>query len=198
MFQNRGFEGRVFEMSLERIREIVLEACRNDTRKKEPMWWWDSHISKVREYALELAKEEGADAEIVEISVLLHDITKVRGEDIKMHHESGQREAERIMKEMGYEQDKIERVKHCIFSHRATQKIPRETIEAQCLADADAMSHFDIIDDLFYTAYVTEGLNTYEAKEWVRGKLERSWNKMAPKARGMAKQKYEASMLLLK
>jgi len=126
-----------------------------------------------------------ADEEIVEISALLHDITRLSG-DHKNHHISGQLEAEKILKEFNYPQNKIEKVKHCIHAHRGSKEIKRETIEADIVASADAMAHISQVSIFFY-----------KEKKWIKEKIERSWKKLMPEAKSMMLKKYEAIKLFL-
>ena len=96
-----------------------------------------------------------------------------------------------------YPQDKIEQVKHCILSHRGSKVTQRLTKEALCVADADSMAHFDSISSLFYLAFFSHKMSIDKANNWLMQKLERSWNKLSPKAKEIIKDKYKASKLLL-
>lgn len=174
---------------IEKIKNIVKKECENS-------WSWDYHMIPAVKYAKLLAKKLGADEEIVEISAWLHDITRLKG-DPENHHISGPIEAEKILKGMDYPQERIDRVKHCIHAHRGSQSIKRETLEAECVASADAMAHFDNVPALLYVAFTKKQMNIEEGRKWARNKLERSWNKLIPEAKGMVRQKYESVKLLL-
>ena len=175
---------------IEKIKNIVKKECEKDN------WSWDYHMVSVVKYANQLAEKLGADKEIVEISAWLHDITRLKG-DPENHHISGHIEAEKILRELGYPQAKIDKVKHCINAHRGSQSIKRETIEAECVASADAMSHFDNVPALLYVAFVKKQMNIEEGKTWMRNKLERSWKKLIPEAKEIVSPKYESVKLLL-
>lgn len=177
---------------VEKVEKYIVEECEKG-KKGETL----AHIISVVKYAKQLAKEREADMELVEISAWLHDIGRVYG-DAENHHLSGCNYAEKFLLEQGYPLERIDRVKHCILSHRGSKNISRETVEAECVADADAISHFDNIFSLFNLALVKRKLNVVDAKTFVRDKLERSWNKLTPKAKEIIKSKYEAAMLLLK
>ncbi|MEW5955966.1 MAG: HD domain-containing protein [Candidatus Micrarchaeota archaeon] len=154
------------------------------------------HVNKVTSNALALARKVGADEEIVELAALLHDLTRIRSHGhADDHHVTGAVEAERILRELGYPEDRVARVKHCVEAHRGSQKIPRKTKEAGCVASADALSHFDSVGYLLNIAY-GKGMNAIEANKWLLDKLERGWNKMIPEAKEMARPKYEAAKLL--
>jgi putative nucleotidyltransferase with HDIG domain len=176
---------------IDKIKEIVHKECKKDNLS------WDYHIVSVVNYAKMLAKKLGADKEIVEISAWLHDITRLQG-DPENHHISGPIEAEKILRKLKYPQDKIDKIKHCINAHRGSQDIKRETIEAECVASADAMAHFDNVAATLYLAYGLKKMNIEDGKRWVMDKLERSWKKMIPEAKEIILPKYEAAKIILK
>ena len=180
------------------VRSLVEEACRRPTN---PFGYgiWQHHILSVVRYAKLLAEERGADEEIVELAALLHDYASItRGlSAFAQHHLLGAEEAERILSNLNYPTDRIQRVKECILSHRGSTPPEPATIEAQCVADADALSHFDSLSSLFHYAYRVVEMREDEAVEWIRAKLERSWRKLSPEAKALARAKYEACRLLL-
>jgi len=150
----------------------------------------------VLKYSRILAKKLNADLEIVEIAALLHDIGLISGLR-ENHHITGSEIAEKKLKELGYDEDKIKKVKHCIFSHRGSRDIFRESVEAQIIADADSMCHFDDIKGLFYVCYGVSKLNQNEAGKKVYEKLINSYNKLSDEAKEIVKPKFEAAKLLL-
>jgi len=157
---------------------------------------YNTHVVFVVEYAKELAKKLNANEEIVEISAWMHDLYNIE-DDNENHHIDGANYAEKYLTELGYDPEKIAQVKHCIYAHRGSQRIPRETIEAECLASADAMAHFKNISDMFYFVYVDLGKSAEEGKQMLRDKLERSFRKMIPEAQDIVREKYNAAMVLL-
>jgi len=176
---------------INKIKEIVKKECEEDNCN------WNYHIQTVVKYANLLAEKLGADKEIVEISAWLHDITRLKG-DKENHHITGPIEAEKILRKLKYPQTKIDKVKHCINAHRGSQDIKRETIEAECVASADAMAHFDNVAATLYLAYGLKKMNVEDGKRWVMEKLERSWKKMIPEAKEIILPKYEAAKIILK
>jgi uncharacterized protein len=135
-----------------------------------------------------------ADEEIVEIAALLHDIAGIKDRDnYENHHLLGAEEAEKILKGFNYPQEKIEKIKHCILTHRGSKSIKRETLEAECVASADAMAHFDTIPALLHFVFVRLGMDVDEGTKWLRDKLDRSWTKLIPEAKEIVKDKYEAT-----
>jgi uncharacterized protein len=155
------------------IQEYVKSECGKDTNTFG-MNAYTGHFLSVVKYAKLLAEETGADMEIVELSAWLHDIGSIIMGDSDNHHIIGSEHAEELLKKYNYPQDRIDRIKHCILAHRGSKDVPRETIEAECIADADALSHFDNLNSLFYLALVARKLEPDEAKIFVREKLKRS------------------------
>jgi uncharacterized protein len=155
------------------------------------------HFVPMVRYAEELAEELGADKEIVSISAWLHDIGSVMygRED---HHITGARIAEEKLRELGYPEEKIERVKNCILNHRGSQENNPTTLEEKIISDADALSNFDNIPGIFKAAFVYENLDQKEAGEAVRRKLENKWNQLHfDNSKRIIRPKYEAMMTIL-
>lgn len=182
---------------VEKITKIVEEEC-----KKETNFFgygiWEYHITSIVKYAKILAKEFECDEEIVKIAALLHDYASIKDYNMyEEHHIHGAKEAEKILKGFKYPQNKIEMVKECIFAHRGSKVMTKTSKEAICIADADAMSHFDYIGSMFYLAFFSHKMDVKEANVWLKGKLNRSWNKLSDKGKELIKPKYDAIMLLL-
>ncbi|MEK6820399.1 MAG: metal-dependent phosphohydrolase, partial [Nanoarchaeota archaeon] len=83
-----------------------------------------------------------------------------------------------------YPQDKIEQVKYCILSHRSSKNIKRETKEAQILADADTISHFDNVEGILKRVFKNDKARTL-------AKLERGYNKLSDDEKTLVKDKLE-------
>ena len=90
--------------------------------------------------------------------------------------------AEEILKKYNSQSDKIELVKLCMLNHRGSVLKEKTTIEEICVADADAISHYDTLPSLLYLAFVRRNLNLDDGVEFVRNKLERSYNKISKKS----------------
>lgn len=181
---------------VKKVEKIVEEECKKPANIFGYSFW-TYHILSVVKYSVMLAKRLGADKEVVELAALLHDIGVIEG-DKANHHISGTKEAEEILRRFNYPKEKIEKIKHCIFAHRSSKSIKRKTIEAECIASADAMAHFDEIPQLFESAFIRFKMNPEEGKQWILDKLERDWKKLVPGTRETIKKKYEAIKLILK
>ncbi len=163
------------------------------------------HILPVVNNSILLAKKLKANEEVVEISAYLHDITNsMKREDVKEyvlkndHHITGAKEAVRILREIGYDEEFIKKVEHCVLAHRGRSNIEPETKEAEIVACADAMSHFDTFLELVPLFSRTAG--SFEAGIIkLDEKIERDWNKKLriPETKEIVKEKYKAIKLLL-
>jgi len=98
---------------------------------------------------------------------------------------------------LGYPQDKIDKVKHSIATHRASVPSERRSAEAECLANADAMTHFEQLPSLLYLAFNQHKMGIDEGSNWVKEKLHRSWKKLAPQVQELIKEKYDAALEIL-
>lgn len=183
-------------MIVETIQKFVKEECEKPTSKYGSELY-EAHFVPMVAYAQQLAKEKGADVELISIAAWLHDIGSIiYGR--KDHHITGTEIAEEKLKELNYPQEKIELIKKCILHHRGSVESKRETIEEQIIAEADALSNFDNISGIFKAAFTFEHLTQKEAQKAVREKLQRKYNQLRFKESiDLIKPKYEAAMLLL-
>jgi uncharacterized protein len=182
---------------VQEVARIVEAACAKDTNVFG-YGIWTHHITQVARQGRRLAEQFQADPEIVEIAALLHDYAGIKDERlIPDHHLHGLIEAERILSQLGYPNEKIEAVKHCIAVHRASIPGEKNSAEAKCLANADAMAHLEQIPSILYYVFVQRGMGIDEGTLWVRHKLERTWNKLNPQIQEMMQEKYEAALKIL-
>lgn len=73
----------------------------------------------------------------------------------------------------------------------------KNTLEELCVADADAISHFDSVPSLLYLAYVQKEMGMEEGKEFVKAKLARSFQKLSAESRKYYQNKFEKVMEVL-
>ncbi len=160
---------------------------------------WDHHIKLVYELAKNNAESYGADKEVVALAALLHDIASVTNKDFtEEHHIIGATIAKELLMEENYPKDKIELIQKCVFNHRGSKLMDKNTPEEICIADADAMAHFYSVPSLLSMVYREKKLSIDEGAEFVKNKLNRSYNKLSPQGKTLVKQQYEAAKLLLK
>jgi HD superfamily phosphodiesterase len=179
------------------VTQLVEKECKKDTNYYG-YTAWSEHIVSVVKYSKKLAHQMNIDEELSELAALLHDYSCIVNKDwYPEHHIHSARLAREILTKYKYPEKKICLIEQCILSHRGSKIIKRKSVEANILASADAMAHFDNIGSLFYLAFKTKGLTIDEAKEFILGKLEKSWNKLIPEARKFVSPKYDAIKLLL-
>jgi uncharacterized protein len=102
---------------------------------------WD-HTERVSKLCLRIARKEKADCEVLKLAALLHDIGREeedRSNGKVCHGEKGAELAKGILKKHGIEKKVIERVVHCIETHRFRQNRPPQSLEAKILFDADKL-----------------------------------------------------------
>lgn len=102
------------------------------------------HILRVYNLCSYLSKyEENVDEEVLSLAALLHDIARAKEDSdstrtIK-HEVLGSIMAEKILKDKGYSEEKIQKIKHCILCHRFRSGNEPKTIEGKILFDADKL-----------------------------------------------------------
>lgn len=160
--------------------------------------FWNEHIKYVVKNAIELAKRYNADIEIVELGALLHDIAMPSEiGPSEEHNVYGAKIADELLTKLNYPEDRKEKVKECVLRHRGSKELPRNTIEEQCVADADVIAHFDCIPSLFHLVYADKKMSVKDGEEFLRKKLERDYNKLSDRTREMIKYRYDNILKVL-
>ncbi len=100
------------------------------------------HTERVYHLCKKLSSEK-VDEDILLPAAILHDIARDREDNDDSgkidHAELGAEMAEKLLIEIGFEQNKIEEIKHCIHTHRFRGNKKPETFEAKILSDADKL-----------------------------------------------------------
>ena len=137
--------------------ENYMLACMDDSAHDR------EHVYRVLYNALEIAKGEAVDYDVLIAACLLHDIGRV--DQIKdptlCHAEVGSEKAYRFLLEMGMAEDFAARVRHCIITHRFRKNLQPQTLEAKILFDADKLDvtgAIGIARTLMYRGTLTEPL----------------------------------------
>lgn len=179
------------------LEEIVRNRCNSPNNIFGPTSF--IHIKSVVENSKLLAEKYGADKQVVMAAAWLHDIASVIDKNYyKDHHIYGAKMAEDILKEINFPNEKINLVKKCILNHRASVLNEKTTKEELCVADADAISHFDNVLSLAYLEYSVRKHSYEEGKEFIKNKLNRSFNKLSEESKKIYIEKYNNVMSLLK
>jgi len=115
-----------------------------------------SHVERVYNMAVRIAKEEGADLDVVKAAVLLHDIARALEDEGKIedHAKESARMAKKILKEVNFPKEKTTKAVHCIEAHRFRKGLKTESLEAKILQDADRL---DIIGAIGLARVFTRG-----------------------------------------
>lgn len=156
------------------------------------------HIEAVVKNAELLAEKYVADKEVTAIAAWLHDIASVTDYSLyEEHHIHGAEIAREILGNLGYDKGKTELVQNCIKNHRGSISGSPSTKEEICVADADAISHFDNVPSLLFLAYRTKGMDFEAGKSFVADKLKRIFAKLSDESRSFYRSKYERVMDVL-
>lgn len=157
------------------MKEKTLEHIKEEAKKYFdgacPSHDW-GHVERVRDTALNIGRKENADLLIVEVSALLHDTGRKKEEenpDKFNHAEISAEIAEEILKRYEFDKEKINRVKHCVISHRfrGNGSEPK-TIEAMVLFDADKLDCIGAIGIARAYAWAgSKGIKLYSNKDYL-------------------------------
>ena len=100
-----------------------------------------SHIERVYNLAIRIAKTENADLDVVKAAVLLHDIARAMEDEGKIddHAAEGAKMAKEILREVCFPEEKTAQVAYCIEMHRFRNGMQPESLEAKILQDADRL-----------------------------------------------------------
>ncbi|NRT72486.1 HD domain-containing protein [Clostridium beijerinckii] len=125
------------EMKHKKIIEIVQDKLTCSAHNLD-------HVFRVYNLCLLIAQhEKDIDLEILIPSALLHDIARVEESQDKTgeidHAVLGSVIAEDILRTLEYEEEKIEKIKHCIIAHRFRTGNEPNTMEAKILFDSDKL-----------------------------------------------------------
>lgn len=181
---------------LDYLQQEVYSRCKQPANKFGMGCYY--HIEAVVKNGVLLAEKYGADTEVVMIAAWLHDIASVTDYALyENHHIHGAEIAYELLSKLSYEEAKILLVQECIRNHRGSVTLKKSSIEELCVADADAISHFDSVPSLLYLAYVERQMSMEEGIVFVKGKLERSYQKLSPQSKEFYKEKYRQVMEVL-
>lgn len=181
------------QADIREIEKIIERDCQNSSFYDKNSW---THCLQTAEIARSLAMRNGGSSEIAYLGGLLHDLGSVRyGRD--NHHLTGARDAVSVLKGFGFSPLFIAKVAHCVYAHRSSTKIKPKTVEATCVAAADAINHFERVEELLEVACGILGKNGEEAREWLMDKFKKDWEKIAPGIKPLVEADYKEACLKL-
>lgn len=153
------------------------------------------HIQYVYKYVCLLSKDKDVNHEVLELSALLHDIAMTdKTLDRSKHNEYGSEIAEQLLRENGYPEDKVQFVKKCILNHSSKRAEYRTTEEEQILVNADGLSHFDSISNLYSLAHNVMELNDEDTIKFIQDKLTKDYNEISSELKHLIEDKYNKIM----
>lgn len=139
------------------------------------------HALRVWRWCEILGSGEEVDTDVLRAAALLHDIS-IPLSGRRGHHEEGARMAERLLRGIGYPEEKITAVAHVVRAHSRFGGPDPETREAEILYDADVLDFIGAtglvrgmaraLDGGNYSGDVDEAPTLFEGmKETAGGKL---------------------------
>lgn len=156
---------------------------------------YKEHIQYVYNYVCLLSQNKKVDSEVLELSALLHDIAMTDITiDRSKHNEYGAVIAEKLLRDNNYPEDKIRMVKKCILNHSSSRAKYRTLEEEMILVDADGLSHFDSIDNLYSLAHNVMKLNNNDTLVFIKEKLTKDYNEISTNLKYLIQAKYEKVM----
>ncbi len=122
------------------MKELDLESARQLYPFTDPVHGFD-HIERVYHLCQVIGTAEGADMRILLNAALLHDCdgSDPTSQNRAEHHLLSAKKAKTILKDLGWEEEDIQKVQHCIRAHRFRKSEEPQTIEAKSLFDADKL-----------------------------------------------------------
>jgi len=101
-----------------------------------------AHTERVYNLCMHIGEKENADIEILKLAALLHDVSRLDEDKVNgkiCHATEGGVRARKILEDLGVEKEKIDKIVHCIETHRfRNEKVP-ESKEAKILFDSDKL-----------------------------------------------------------
>ncbi|KUK66547.1 MAG: hypothetical protein XD85_0146 [Parcubacteria bacterium 34_609] len=153
-----------------KIIEDIKQEAKEHLIKGDSSHDW-SHIERVYNSAIKIAKEEKANLDVVKIAACLHDIG--RNEEIKSngkicHAEKGAEIAKKMLSKYDIDERLVENIIHCILSHRNRNNYKPKTIEAKIIFDADKLDSIGAVGiarDFLFAGIYNAPLYTGREKE---------------------------------
>lgn len=125
---------------------LSIEEARRFYRQDDSAHDFD-HVLRVTRTAEMLARQEGADRTVVMLAALCHDLPAPNAEPSRQaHHWAAADFAGQLLTARGLAAERVANIVHCIQAHRfRDQTVQPQTLEAQCLYDADKLDSIGAI-----------------------------------------------------
>ena len=154
------------------------------------------HVPEVERWARYMVKKyPEADEETILLSVWLHDIGHYPLPTEIDHAVRGEERARVFLKQENYPRDRMDKVLHCVRSHRCRDVIP-DSLEAKIIACIDSASH--MTDPMYLAVARDDKENKREFRAYA--KMDRDFRDLAafPEIQDELKDLYEAWKALIK
>jgi uncharacterized protein len=98
------------------------------------------HVKRVYNIAVRLGQESQADMRVLGAAALLHDVGRAYEKEKRVSHSilSGEMSVD-ILREVGYTEEEVEKVKNAIRTHRFSEGLTPTSLEGEILSDADKL-----------------------------------------------------------
>ena len=131
---------------MEKYRKIIKKAKKifEKSRNSHDI----DHTMRVYKMCMHIAKTEKCDIEILSLAAMLHDIGRIEQDESKgkiCHAEIGAKKARKIMEKYEVDGETVDKVVHCIATHRYRGNKKPESTEAKILYDADKLDSIGAI-----------------------------------------------------
>ena len=165
----------------QKARALMLEATRFEASERygtnDPVfnYRWE-HVLAVVKLARKLAKQTGADAEVVEAAAWLHDVAKQSAG--AKHPQVGAKYAREFLARTDFPPEKIEAVASAIEQHMGLwrdDEAPLENLEAAVLWDADKLSKIGLTAVFHWLGMWFAQDKTLTSKELIRRGRKPDW-----------------------
>jgi len=134
----------------------------------------ENHILPAVRIGADFARQLSADRLIVETALYLHDTGRILF-FYKYHEQVGYYLTKALLPLLGYTKEQVHAIACCVKVHSGKGIHPFDTIEAEIVANADAVAQFENFLYMFSIHFATHGRDLEKTKGWLSRKYERSW-----------------------
>lgn len=134
-------------METKELQNKIMQEAKSYFLDMPPSHNWN-HVERVYNLALEIGKKENVDLFILSLAALLHDIGRkqeLENPECLDHSEISAKLAKPILEKYNIDTNIINKVIHCISSHRFRKDKKPESKEAKVLFDADKLDSIGAI-----------------------------------------------------
>jgi putative nucleotidyltransferase with HDIG domain len=162
---------------LERKVRAMYEAKNPNRAADWADWLYAHHVFLVADFAVEVAKQVGARADLARAAAMLHDIADVRVKRRDSHHEAESLKiARQLMKECEFSDDDIAVVvDDAIAMHNCRDGKRPASLEGKVLATADSLAHLKTDFYIHAVWALAKEMTLEEVKAWALKKIPRDY-----------------------